>query len=377
MTWIKKYLLLGFSSSQIKDVRDDLNRDNLLIAKNIIYLLIVLLFGMLLFYQLLDNLAIRNIICSFGILSLVILLIIIDQTLKSNVITTIKTDLLILTLTWLCFSTSIYLGTFASPDALAVAPIWMFFFIILVFNQLPQSNLITILVAFFLFAYCSYLTKDTYNFQYDCLHGATSLLASLYMSWVKSKIKIENLISLHNVRSSHNAAIMSYYEQEKEVVELRQRVDYDELTGFYNKDTFRKKVRSIIQDHSHEQHVLICSDLNHFKQINDSFGHLFGDKTLKGTADMIRSIMGPQCLLGRFGGDEFVMFFSGVTALEDIEKKIELLSKESHKTYDNGKTKQHISLALGYSTYPHDGTTYAELFEIADERVYDNKNRYR
>ncbi len=144
---------------------------------------------------------------------------------------------------------------------------------------------------------------------------------------------------------------------------------FDPLTGVYNrrfieeylKEEFRKGKRI------KNEFSLLLIDLNDFKQINDRFGHSEGDMVLKKVADELKCNLREYDLIGRWGGDEFLIvlpYISSNNVLEVVSKLSDLRIKHRDIT---------VSLSVGYACYPVDGRTLEELISVADERMYKAK----
>jgi len=162
---------------------------------------------------------------------------------------------------------------------------------------------------------------------------------------------------------------------------LLQKADTDQLTGFYNKaatETFISEALS--SSGSETTHALFCLDLDNFKGINDGFGHLYGDEVLKELTGNIRKVFRTSDILGRFGGDEFVVLVCDIPGIEHIKEKAAELNKCLNKTYRKDNAACTVSASIGIAVFPNDGTTYKTLYKKADEASYaakkSGKNTY-
>ncbi len=153
------------------------------------------------------------------------------------------------------------------------------------------------------------------------------------------------------------------------ILELEKKVDTDTLTGLYNKAGFVKKV-SLHLD-THQNGAMIVIDLDNFKAINDNFGHLKGDEILHTFAELLESQLRPLDVLGRFGGDEFVIFLRHKCSEKRIAEIFQGLKDNLEDTYitENGE-KVIISISLGIANYTNEINTYEKLFEAADKALY-------
>ena len=112
-------------------------------------------------------------------------------------------------------------------------------------------------------------------------------------------------------------------------------------------------------------------DVDDFKQINDSNGRLVGDQVLAAIARALFDVFRCDDPVGRVGGDEFVAFARGADEADVVDaKRRALRDRTEFITKDLGVS---VSLSIGVARYPHDGTTYQELFDAADRAMYREK----
>lgn len=117
---------------------------------------------------------------------------------------------------------------------------------------------------------------------------------------------------------------------------------------------------------------LLIIDIDDFKNVNDSFGHLFGDQVIYKVADTLRSHASLRGVVGRFGGDEFFVLLDKVKDREDLKTLLKSVTKELAMAYD---PKLKVTLSIGVSQYPKDGRDFSELFGKADKALYIAKEK--
>ncbi|MDP9053767.1 MAG: diguanylate cyclase [Acidobacteriota bacterium] len=117
--------------------------------------------------------------------------------------------------------------------------------------------------------------------------------------------------------------------------------------------------------------IVVC-DLDGFKQVNDRFGHMVGNKILRLIANGLREQCGPTDYVARMGGDEFVILIPRGTP-EELEAKIDLMRAVARRAGDSTPEPSSLSMSVGVSTYPEDGSDAEDLLAEADRRMYKSK----
>ncbi len=162
--------------------------------------------------------------------------------------------------------------------------------------------------------------------------------------------------------------------KEKENENLRKKANYDALTNLFNKKTTEILIKNVLQNsHSQNLHAFIAIDLDNFKVINDTLGHLFGDTVLVDFAKVIKSSFRSTDIIGRFGGDEFICFVRDIPNKEFVIKKVESIIDKLQKSYTQDDIVLSVSVSVGIAFYPKDGEDYLHLFEKSDSALYEAK----
>ena len=168
----------------------------------------------------------------------------------------------------------------------------------------------------------------------------------------------------------------------KEVEELQFRAQVDLLTGLFNKITTEKIIRKYLDINARVgKHALIICDLDNFKKLNDTLGHAKGDKLLKGFTDNLKLSFRKDDIVGRVGGDEFIIFLKNVKSEDAIVVKIEAIQKalfdycEINSRQGEQVCIPDISVSFGVAFSPDDGITFEKLYEKADSALYLSKNQ--
>jgi diguanylate cyclase (GGDEF)-like protein len=157
---------------------------------------------------------------------------------------------------------------------------------------------------------------------------------------------------------------------------VHERSTRDSLTEVLTRRAFVEGFASRLAAVSREGgNLSLCLfDLDNFKQINDAHGHLAGDRVLAGVGRVLRSRFRECDLRGRWGGEEFIAAFPGVTGQAASEILIRLLRETREMVFvgDNGEPFR-ATFSAGISTYPDDGTSLEQLIRVADQRLYRAK----
>lgn len=150
---------------------------------------------------------------------------------------------------------------------------------------------------------------------------------------------------------------------------------YDSLTNLANRNLLRDRVEQLIKRHDRfpSEFYLFFIDLDHFKNINDVYGHDIGDQFLQEIALRLRQQFRDTDTLCRLGGDEFIILLPEV-ALEHALEKAQHLLLELANPIQVGEIALKVTASLGIVQFPHDGASYSELLKHADFAMYQAKS---
>ncbi len=168
-------------------------------------------------------------------------------------------------------------------------------------------------------------------------------------------------------------------ELKKEEEQLKEKALIDPLSKVYNRSAAIEKIERQLNLRLEDCGcALIVMDIDNFKRINDTFGHLYGDAVIAMAAGSIKSTLDEDDVVGRFGGDEFFAFIDN-SEREDLERKLEAIRLAILKMRLDANDDKDISCSIGVAL--GDGTsTYEELFKKADSALYkakkNGKNRF-
>lgn len=160
---------------------------------------------------------------------------------------------------------------------------------------------------------------------------------------------------------------------------LVQRAENDLLTGVLNKKTIEAKIAEQLQDkHEGRNYIFFMVDLDNFKNVNDTLGHIYGDKAIADTAEVLTEIFHSNAFIGRLGGDEFAVCaiydaFDEESLNKFIIKNAEKVCAANRREYSDGANTVRISSSVGISIGPKDGRNFELLYKKADEALYSSK----
>lgn len=155
---------------------------------------------------------------------------------------------------------------------------------------------------------------------------------------------------------------------------LYEQTQKDSFTNLYNKAAIQERIRILLASNPSGSFAFFILDLDHFKQINDQFGHVAGDATLAKFARMIKSQFRESDLIGRIGGDEFAVFFPAPDR-SAVEKKARDLHAALSWEIKTETSVYQVSSSIGIALSPAHGTDFETLYRNADIALYQAKNQ--
>lgn len=187
---------------------------------------------------------------------------------------------------------------------------------------------------------------------------------------------------MHNPPLVEGSAILIHDITENvELVErLNQKANTDELTGLLNRrELFNAGEQALLRCRAARIPLgLIMIDLDYFKQINDTYGHAAGDDALKHVANMLKQGLRESDILGRYGGEEFVIFLPGTDLSRTLHTAERLRRRIAEKAFLAKGNQVKLSASSGvYSETPGEDTSIDSLLNAADAALYKAKGRGR
>ncbi len=176
--------------------------------------------------------------------------------------------------------------------------------------------------------------------------------------------------------------IVDIDEEVRRRAELERRTQRDNLTDLLNKTAFRDKISAAmpVKPQQDKTDALLFLDLDNFKLINDTFGHIKGDAALLAASEVLKRIFRNADAVGRFGGDEFCVFVRGITRAA-LKERAEALLSELHTVFEQDGQSVEITTSIGIYLFDGSEASYDEALHRADNAQYvakqAGKNCYR
>ena len=164
-------------------------------------------------------------------------------------------------------------------------------------------------------------------------------------------------------------------ETKNQLLMLRRQATYDALTDLPNRMLLFERLEKAI-DNARTQKTLaalLLMDLDRFKEINDTFGHHFGDVLLKQIADRLRTLLHPNETLSRLGGDEFGLFLTRASDSNDVAAVARRILDSLQQPFAIDGHLLEVSASIGIAIYPTHGTDARALLRRADAAMYAAK----
>jgi len=212
------------------------------------------------------------------------------------------------------------------------------------------------------------------------LELATLAMGALAAGAIASSSPLHAVLVLPPLVVLHRAVLVRH---------LQEVASTDGKTGLLNAAAWQDRAAQVLERAArvHVSAALLILDLDHFKHVNDRHGHLAGDRVLSSVAEALRGEVRDNDLVGRFGGEEFVIMLPGHDGMEydraellavadRIRRRIDELVVEI-ATPDGPLTVNELSVSVGGATYPHDAGNLVRLLEVADSALYAAKRAGR
>ena len=201
------------------------------------------------------------------------------------------------------------------------------------------------------------------NYETEIVHDNKRILLLIYIDYVLIENEIHALFIIQDITK-----------QKMQQEEIHFLAYYDTLTRLPNRRYFYEKLDEVLFNANQNNHMitLYLMDLDHFKLLNDSRGHLAGDEVLQKVARILENIASSYGVAARMGGDEFIMFINESLSNQSPEQIIQQIKEQfsiAIAKYGDIQT----SISIGISSFPQDSSDSQALINIADDKMYKMK----
>ncbi|MEX1172255.1 MAG: GAF domain-containing protein, partial [Chloroflexota bacterium] len=197
--------------------------------------------------------------------------------------------------------------------------------------------------------------------------GLVELFSQSKVEWDRERLDLAQTMANEAAMALENARL---YE------DARKLADRDPLTGFYNHRFLHERLgEEVVRSQRGRRPLsMLMLDMDDFKLVNDTFGHLFGDRVLTWTAELIRGSLRASDVPARYGGDEFAVILPD-TGADDARVVAQRILEAFRDTPFVGEQRGPVpvTLSIGVATFPADGRTATELIAAADQALYGVK----
>jgi diguanylate cyclase (GGDEF)-like protein len=189
-------------------------------------------------------------------------------------------------------------------------------------------------------------------------------------------VPAENIPDIHSsyyeVRLLSQSVKIALQSMNRDLTHLRHEVNIDELTGLVNRRGFDSVLADWVE--SKAPFALVMIDIDHFKQVNDTYGHVIGDEVLRYLARLMQLISSEEDVVFRYGGEEFgiLIRYCGHGRAKDVADRL-----REQLAITKSPTGQLITISAGISSFPAHGASAEQLVMRADEALYQSKENGR
>lgn len=221
-----------------------------------------------------------------------------------------------------------------------------------------------------------FLTADNdVETEQKCLDaGALDFIAKPFVPGIM-RSRIGRILEIEDLRKSLANRLD---EKIREVSDIKSKSFQDALTGLWNRAYTEEKVSEMLQNGV--KGALFMMDMDNFKAINDNYGHIAGDGTLKAFADTLRKYAGEDDVVCRIGGDEFMTFVAYPISKSTLGNHATNIISDMADFLEKSKFETNSSVSVGIAQFPEDGNDFKSLYNAADKALYhvkqNGKNSY-
>ncbi|MDR3563712.1 MAG: EAL domain-containing protein [Negativicutes bacterium] len=193
-------------------------------------------------------------------------------------------------------------------------------------------------------------------------------------TWVLSRGKVLRNVGGRTIRLAGSHTDITAYKQTQEKIKFL--AYHDDLTGLANRTALNDRAAKATRAAGDDcRGAIFFVDLDNFKNINDLYGHYFGDQILVQVAIRLAALENGRCFVGRSGGDEFIVLQENIRDRAEAEKFAAAMLERFEETLNFEGKAIHLTVSVGATLWPDDGATVDELFKHADMALHNAKSQ--
>ena len=217
----------------------------------------------------------------------------------------------------------------------------------------PYFMAFEIIAASVIYLYWMYNIKPYNIWQLDLGNTIVFSFVSIFLHMLSNSIRIKQFVLAR---------------------EITIQKDTDELTGLKNKGAMTREINGFLADGSKNKGIMLVLDIDHFKAVNDTYGHDAGDMVIRKLGDFLKQQFTGDEIVGRFGGDEFIVFIKDNDEAAFAEKKAKEIIDNVSEYVVLPEISEPVSVSAGIAIYRGVEKNYSEIFKKADMALYKSKS---
>ena len=217
----------------------------------------------------------------------------------------------------------------------------------------PYFMTIELCVASTVFTIWMYYVKPYDVWVYDLINIVIYTIIGIFIHVLSSSIRIKEFVLKR---------------------EINIQKDTDDLTGLKNKGALTREINEYLDNYSKNKGIMLLLDIDYFKKINDTYGHDFGDEVIRQLGKYLGKLFTNGEIVGRFGGDEFLIFIKDADSKELAENIAKVIVSDTKDNIKLPNKDQFFSVSIGIAIYHGVEKNYSEIFKKADVALYKTKN---
>ena len=227
---------------------------------------------------------------------------------------------------------------------LLIAPLFMI--------DKPYFMSLELLLASTIFLVWMYFIKDPYIWKLDLVNTVIFTIIGIFAHIIVNSFRIKEFVLIRQINIQK---------------------DLDDLTGLKNKGCLTREINKYLKNEDNNKALFFVLDIDYFKQINDTYGHDEGDVILGQLGAYLKQKFPNDEIVGRFGGDEFILFFKNIDESYIADRIAREISSEVSNLILLPNGKNRLSVSMGVAIYHGQAKNYSEIFKKADIALYKTK----